>query len=115
MSWVDEKPFAASFYFRDIGPAKADLTFEIEGPEPVYLSDLQMRNAADAMARRFEHGAVLANPSMQPFAFELGRLFPGVRFRRIEGAQDPEANSGEPVSAAVVVPARDGLFLLEEP
>ena len=116
MAFANSKPFPASFYFRDAGPAVVDLTLEIEGTEPVFISDFTVHNAPDAMAREFEHGVVLANPSMHDYVFDLATLFPNAKLRRFRGntSQDPEVNNGEPVGATVTLGERDGLFLVRE-
>ena len=116
MTWANEQPFEASFYFRDVGPATVDLTLEAEGSEPLWLSGLRLHAGVDAMVREFEGGAVLANPSMKAYTFDLAALFPGASFRRIQGRreQDPTANNGEPVGAAVTLAACDALFLVRQ-
>lgn len=116
MTWVGEKPLLSGFYFRDAGPARVTLTLEVEGGEPVYLDEVTVHNAPDAMARRFEHGLVLANPSTRPFEFDLKALAPGAALRRLRGTpqQDPKTNSGEAVGDKVAVPPRDALFLARD-
>lgn len=116
MTWTGEKPLLSGFYFRNVGPARVSLTLEVEGGEPVHLSELTVHNAPDAMARRFEHGLVLANPSTQPYAFDLGALAPGAALRRLRATpgQDPKTNSGEAVGSTVTLPPRDALFLAQE-
>lgn len=113
MTWVGAAPFAAGAYFRDVGPATVNLTLEIEGPEPFYVSDFAIHAAPDAMAREYEGGAVLANPSAHEVTFDLATLFPGGSFRRLQGTtlQDPRTNNGEPVGATVTLGPRDALFL----
>lgn len=107
------EPFDASFYFRDVRPGPIELTFRLEGEEPVEIAGLSIHAATDALARRFEHGVVLVNPADHPYTFDLAALFPGVQLRRIQGspAQDPETNNGAPVEGTVTLGAKDGLFL----
>ena len=116
MAFANEKPFAAGFYFRDAGPAAVDLTLQIEGGEPLYISDFSVHNAADAMAREYERGAVLANPSMRDYAFDLAKLFPKARLRRFQGtpSQDPQTNNGRPVGETITLGQRDAIFLAKE-
>jgi len=68
------------------------------------------------MAREFENGLVLANPSMQPYTFDLQALYPGYHFQRLQGstAQDPKVNNGKPAGPTVTLEPRDGLFLVRE-
>ncbi|MCU0875667.1 MAG: hypothetical protein MUE50_25320, partial [Pirellulaceae bacterium] len=60
------------------------------------------------------HGIVLANPSRQPYAFDLDKLSPGVRYRRIQATpnQDTQVNNGRPVAGVVTLDERDALFLV---
>lgn len=114
MAWANGRPFRAGFYFRDVGPATVDLVLTMEGVEPLYVSDFTVHGAPDAMAREYQHGVVLANPSMHLFTFDLDALFPDGRFRRFHGTalQDLETNSGEPVADTVTLSDRDALFLV---
>ena len=116
MAWANGRPFRAGFYFRDVGPATVDLVLTVEGPEALYVSEFTAHAAPDAMAREYERGAVLANPSMREYTFDLGALFPGGRFRRFRGTelQDTLTNNGEAVGGTVRLGERDGLFLVRE-
>jgi hypothetical protein len=140
MTWANGQWFESGFYFRPVGqtllsghpheqPSSTagqtrvsglrkvvDLTFEFEGGEPVWLSDLTAHAAADAIARDYEHGVVLANPSTRPFNFDVAALFPGAKLRRLQGSpdQDPKTNDGAPAGATVTVGPRDALFLMKE-
>jgi hypothetical protein len=115
MTWVNGKPFDASFYFRGIRSGHVDLTFRIEGAEPVTLRSLTAHTAPDAHYRLFEHGIVLANPGRAAYTFDLARLAPNRAFRRLRATprQDTRANSGEPVGARVTLDPLEGLFLVE--
>lgn len=70
-------------------------------------------NARDPAARAFENGIVLANPSLEPFTFELSRMYPKQAFRRIQGVhrQSRKINTGKPAQNRVTLPPQDGLFL----
>ena len=116
MTWADSDPFEASFYFRDAGPATLDLEIETESAEPVHITGLRVCGAADTMARAYEGGLVLANPSSREQAFDLERLRPGAKLRRIQGTatQDPATNNGEAVGGQITLPPRDALFLVAE-
>jgi hypothetical protein len=116
MTWANGEWFESGFYFRDLGPRTVDLTFEFEGSETVYLDKLTAHAAADAIARDYEHGVVLANPSTRPFTFEVARLFPGAKLRHLQGVpeQDPKTNAGSAVGATTTVGPRDALFLVKE-
>ena len=114
MTWANGKPFEASFYFRDIRSKRVDLTFRIEGSEPVTLRALTAHAAPDAQARLFQHGLVLANPSHAPYTFDLAKLAPGRSYRRFRATpqQDTLVNSGEPVGASLTLGPLEGLFAM---
>jgi hypothetical protein len=113
-TWANEKPFTATFYFKDVGPGPVDLSFEVEGDRPVFFEKLSVHSATDAMYREFENGAIFANPSTHPYTFELGRLFPGAVFRRLEGSegQDPQTNDGQPLGEELTLGPKDGLLVV---
>ncbi|MFO7973704.1 MAG: hypothetical protein R6V12_03630 [Candidatus Hydrogenedentota bacterium] len=115
MAWAGNRPFEATFYFRDAGPRKIDLTFEAEGSGPVLITNLRVHNAPDAMARAFRNGLVLANPSSRPYTFDISALYPSGKLQRIPGTktQDPITNNGQPVGNAVTLPPKDALFLVK--
>jgi len=116
MTWANPRWFEAQFYFRNLGPAAVDLTLHFEGGEPVYLADLTAHAAADTIIRDYERGAVLANPSLQPYTFDLAKLFPHIKLRRLQGSpeQDSQTNNGLPLGATVTVGPRDALFLVKD-
>jgi hypothetical protein len=113
-TWVNEKPFTATFYFKDVGPGPVDLSFEVEGDQLVFFEKLITHSATDAMYREFENGAVFANPSTHPYTFDLERLFPGASFRRLEGSegQDPQTNDGQPLGEELTLGPKDGLLVV---
>lgn len=117
MSWANDRAFTSVFYFRDIRSPSVDLTLTVEGDEPVTLERITAHAHPDAIVRQFEHGLVLANPSRQPYAFDLDKLSPGVRYRRIQATpnQDPQVNNGQPVAGTVTLGERDALFLVRVP
>jgi len=114
MTWANDRPFASTFYYRDIRSPRVAVSFSIESPDPVVLRSIEAHAHPDAMVRVFEHGIVLANPSHQPYTFDLATLSPGRSYRRLQGTvnQDPETNNGQPVGPTVTLGERDALFLL---
>ncbi|GAB6165070.1 hypothetical protein JCM19992_10700 [Thermostilla marina] len=112
-AWVGRTPFTSGFYFRGLKPGRYALEITFEGAEKVVIHDMSLHAAPDARYRRFEGGIVLANPSLHPVVFDLEKIAPGVRYRRISGTpgQDPETNNGQPVGSTVTLPALDALFL----
>ena len=113
MTWVNNRPFPAAFYFRDIRSASLDLNFKVEGNEPVIIHHLTAHAHPDAIYRLFENGLVLANPSAKPYTFDLQTLAPGRKFSRIQGSptQDPGTNNGQPIGESVTIDPLDALFL----
>ncbi len=113
MTFAGPTQFEATFAFREIATPGVDLSLSIEGTEPVWITEVSAHAAPDAVLREFEHGVVLANPSLHPVTFSLADLLPGRQFRRIRGsrAQDPQTNDGRPAGGSVTVGERDGLFL----
>jgi len=116
MTWMNEEWFVATFYFRNVGPGSGNIIFEAEGNTPLYVDQLTIHSSADAMVRQFENGVVLANPSTRPYTFDLGKIFPGLHYRRITGYQhhQPETNNGELVGDTLTLNSRDALFLVRE-
>ncbi|MCX7887126.1 MAG: hypothetical protein N3B01_07750 [Verrucomicrobiae bacterium] len=115
--WFGKQPCAQTFHFNRV-PAGVPLTvtLEFEGREEVVIEELGIYEAGGGVAREFERGVVLANPSPRPETFDLARLFPGKKFRRLKATlnQDTAVNNGEPVSGAVKLGEFDGLFLVRE-
>ena len=113
MTWVGGKRFTSAFTFTDVRSRRVDLEFEVEGVEPVWIEEVRAYAHTDAIVREFERGAVLANPSPRPYTFDLAKLFPGKRFRRLRGSsrQDPQTNNGQPVGAPLTLAPKDALFL----
>ncbi|TWU31376.1 hypothetical protein [Novipirellula artificiosorum] len=113
MTWVNEKTFESGFYFRDIRSAEVDLSFTVESSEPVWIESITAHARPDVIYRIFEHGIVLANPSRNPYTFDLDAISPDKSYRRLQGSanQDKETNNGQPVAGRVTLGERDALFL----
>jgi hypothetical protein len=113
MTWVNNRAFPAAFYFRDMRSTSVDLNFKVEGNEPVTIHHLTAHAHPDVIYRLFENGLVLANPSANPYTFDLKTIAPDRKFSRIPGSptQDPATNSGQPVGESVNLGPLDALFL----
>jgi hypothetical protein len=114
MTWVNDRVFRSSFYYRHVQSDQVNLTFDIEGPEDVTIRRITAHAHPDAIYRVFEHGLVLANPSRRPYTFDLDQLLPGRQYRRIQATprQDTENNNGRLVGSTVTLEERDALFLV---
>ena len=108
--------FLSSFYFRNAGPATVDLELEIEGGEALFLRGFTAHNAADALARDFHRGMVIANPSRSSLGFDLASLSPGRDYRRLRASQlqDAQHNHGGSQGRVGSLAALDGLFLVHD-
>ncbi len=116
MTWVGDRPFASSFYFSAVTAPTVELQWTVEGPEPIWLSAVRAHPSADAIYREFEHGLVLGNPSPHDYSFDLPRLLPGQKFRRLRGSagQDRTTNNGSAVDEPLTLGSKDGLFLIRQ-
>ncbi len=102
-----------NFYFRELDSQKADIEIEIEGAGNIDIKNFKLINDTQALAREFENGVVLVNPSTLPYQFNLEKLFPNTKLKRLTATskQDSKVNNGKRVSATVTLPPLDGLFL----
>jgi len=116
MTWINDREFTSGFYFSDIRSKTVDLEWRIEGPESVRIKSIRALSHPDVIYRQYEDGLVLANPSPRPYTFDLQRLFPGVKFRRLKGTalQDPITNDGSAVTGSLTLQPVEGLFLAKE-
>jgi hypothetical protein len=116
MSWMNEKDFTSTFYFRGISKPTVDLELSVEGNEPFFITSLSGYAYPDAMYRAFERGVVIANPSEHAFTFDMGRIAGSQQLRRLRGSatQDSKSNNGERVGQVLALPAKDALFLVKE-
>ena len=116
MAWAGKKPFNAVFYFRDVLKSKPVLHFVAESSVALEISDVTVHAAPDALARKFENGVVLCNPAHSEFTFDLAKLFPGMKLRRLQATskQDVKTNNGKSAGKTVTLGPLDALFLLKE-
>ena len=116
MTWANARPFASGFYFSDVRSERVDLEFVVEGAEAVRVTRVTAHAGPDAIYREFANGVVLANPAPRPYEFDLAKLLPGRRYRRLRAqpSQDTETNNGAPVGATVRLAPKDALFLVRE-
>jgi len=110
MTHTNQNTFEASFYNMGINSSKVSFDFEIEGSEDVWISELTVHAATDAICREFDNGMVLVNPSSKPFTFKLEKN----KYRRIDGVYNTDVNDGKLVDESLVLNAKDGLFLVKD-
>ena len=113
MTWLNAREFTSTFYFKNVCSPAIDLRFSVEGTEPIRITSIAAHRHPDAIYREFQHGLVLANPAPRPYTFDLDKLLPGQKFRRLQGTplQDPEANNGSPAPGKLTLGPNEGLFL----
>jgi len=116
MSWANHRAFASGFYFPDVRSKYVDLEFVVEGGEPVRVHGISAHAHPDAIYREYARGLVVANPSPRPYEFDLAKLLPGRRYRRLRAQphQDTAANNGAPVGASLTLAPKDALFLIRQ-
>jgi len=116
MSYVNPKPFVSRFFFPKVNRRFADIRITVESTEPVLFESITAHAAPDTVYREFEKGVVLANPGLEPYTFDLAKLLPGKKYRRLKAtpAQDTVVNNGQPVGNTVTLAPRDALFLVRQ-
>jgi hypothetical protein len=112
--WVNDRDYTFTFYIP--GLRRRTVRLAIEGAQPLAIAKTTAHAAPDGVYRVFENGIVLANPGPLPYVFDLTKLAPGKRYRRLKGSaeQDPKTNSGEPVAGRVTIAPKDALFLARQ-
>ena len=117
MTWANDRPFQSAFYFRQVQSPKMNLSFQVEGSEPVTIQAVGAHPHPDAMYRIFEKGIVLANPGLKTYTFDLAAISPGRNYRRLQATpkQDLTANNGAPAGGKITLGERDALFLIRVP
>ncbi|WP_443938418.1 hypothetical protein [Pedobacter sp. MW01-1-1] len=114
LNYVNAKDFSAcGFYFRNAGDVTCQIEITLEGNTDIELKNFKIVNYPQVLAREFENGLVLVNPSLNDFTFDLNELFPNKKFKRIKATinQKNENNTGEAVQDKVTVSKLNGLFL----
>lgn len=113
-AFVSEGWFEATYAFAQLPAGNKALEFVVEGTEPAWIDRIEVYAHPNAMIREFEKGVVLVNMSERPYTFDLEKLTPGKRYRRLSGSmqQDPQTNNGAPITEPVTLNPRDGLFLV---
>ncbi|MEC3908658.1 T9SS type A sorting domain-containing protein [Tamlana sp. 2201CG12-4] len=100
-----------SFYYRKAGGLNLDFILNAENNGDFVVKSITVHASAQLLARQYENGAVLVNPSLSSKTFSLTDLFPGVTYKKLNGITDSGHNSGEALGNTVDVPAKDALFI----
>lgn len=98
-----------TFCFRNVAGREIGFVLDIEGRGEVLIRDFRVNAATEALARVYENGAVLVNPSLQAHTFDLEDLSPGVRYARLKGTSS--VNNGRREDRFVTLGPLEGLFL----
>ena len=105
------------FFYQNAGPGTVTLNLSFEGNAGAEIKEFTVHSASDVMVREYENGAVFANPSDEPYTFDLAALFPGKSFRRITSAEkgmSSGVNTGDDVGKTLTIPGLSGLFLIKK-
>lgn len=113
-AWIDGNERLVTFSFQGLEAGTYSLRFNVQGDTPIAFGDLAIYAAPDAQFREFEHGAVFANPSFQPYTFDLqASRARGRHYRRLQATtgQDPTTNDGSLIGDQLTIPGGDALFV----
>ncbi len=115
-TYVGDKSFESTFYFRNVQTPTIDLAFTIEGSGPVWIEGVELYPAPEAFIREFDYGLVLVNPSDHGYLFDLAKLVGTKNYKKLTASkkQDITINDGSKISSPVLVGPRDSLFLIRE-
>lgn len=114
-SYANEIEFESVFYFLNVQQENFEVKIKIESGEPFYIHSIEAYNHPDLVAREFEKGVIVANPSPDPHQFNLLEIFGNDKFRRLKGSsnQDPATNNGASTGSIVEVNGKDALFIIK--
>lgn len=110
-TYLDNKEFYSKFYYRDFVGDELQVDFSLEEPEAIKLKRVTLWQGPLTMAREYEHGVVLINPSHSPQMFDLANMYLGQSFEYLDGEFDTTIHTGLPAGTQVVVPELDAIFL----
>lgn len=102
-----------SLYYRQAGGLQ-NITLTFEGQDDVNIRQITIHQSPQLLAREFENGIVLVNPSLNTQTFNLNELFPGNTFRKLKGFSHPVYNDGSSIENTVEVAATNALFIHKE-
>lgn len=111
--YFDDKDYTQLyFYYRHSADLPLNITFTIEGGTTCSIRNFTIRDQPLIMAREFENGFVLFNPSFESYEFDFYRIFDGQTGKRIQGIVDQLYNNGEYIKKnKVMLLPLNGLFL----
>lgn len=114
-SYANGNKFNSVFYFYNVQQKSFELKIKIEGGAPFLIHSIEAYSHPDVVAREFEHGVIVTNPSPNPYQFNLVEIFGDDHFQRLKGStnQDPVTNDGSDSGSIVELNGRDALFLIK--
>ncbi len=116
LGFINSESFKeCTYYVRDLGSNLVDIKITYESGNGGDFTDFKLSQSAQALAREYDNGVILVNPSINDFEFNLSALFPNKTFKRLTASsgQDSFVNNGNDVDSLVTVPPLDGLFLVK--
>lgn len=115
-TYVGEKSFESTFYFRNVQAPTIDLSFTIEGANPVWIESVEVYPYPEVLVRQFDNGLVLVNPSDHAYSFDLAKWAGKASYKRLTASkkQDVAVNNGSKVAGSVLVGPKDSLFLIRD-
>ena len=113
-AYMNNKSFTNYIFFDDTEKTTINIEIRFVSHEPVYIKSLKLFAAPDAKIREFENALVITNPGIHDYIFDLEKLTPGKKYRRIKGFeyQDTVTNNGKPVDEQITL-KKDALFLVK--
>lgn len=100
-----------TFYYRNVAGCKLNIALDVEGQGDFSIRNFRINASAGAIARAFENGIVLVNPSLKDYTFELSKISGSKGYKRIDGKKWP--NSGQKVGEKVTLESLDAIFLIK--
>ena len=103
------------FYFRNVGIADLRMIFEVEEQGKIAIRNLQVYNAPCIIAREFENGVVIVNPSFESININLNQVILNkIKYQKLDITSiENKQNLKIKDNTSVNVPALDAMFLLK--
>lgn len=79
-----DRPEPMSYYFRDLAPCVSDVSMTVRGAASFRIESVEIYPAPDVIMREFDHGFIIANPSLHPVRINPGDFCPRAAGRTVE-------------------------------